>query len=974
MALGFGFNKQKVLAAAEKYVQQGKIQNAIIEYEKVSKEDPKDLTVLNTIGDLYGRVGQNDKAASAFKKVGDAYANEGFTVKAIAMYKKLTKLSPGATEAVVKLAELYTQQGLYNDARQQYVQVADASMKSGDTDQAARIFQKILELDPENTAMQSKLADLYIKLGKKEDARNIYWNAAQSLYAKGSLDAANDALGRVLSLDPANGDALLLRGLIAADAGDGASAVACLEKIPNLDSRPEGLRALLRGLLLVKRLEEAGAAASKLLTVHNDPSGVSSYAEALLVAGDFENALKLYDQHADKFLATNPQGLLEALHASLSRIKENVPALEIVRRLYTKAGDTSHTAEATELLAHACVQAGDLAKGRDLYKQLVDLEPENPIHAQNYKQVVARLGEDAAARPLTKEEGQQAFMVEELEHAAPSLEQEYPPELASVIKAAVTESELFDSYNMAAKAIPPLEAVLPKAPRDGQVNHRLASLYARVNRFAEAAQCCETLASVYTAAGYNDQARQYMDMAVKYRERVGEAAAAPVAAAAPPPPSPAPAAEAPAVAEFAMEVTPPAAEAPAAPVAEFSMMDVAAAEAPAAAPVAAHEIDLSGEWEQMTSVEQPPAAEPSAQFIGRDTAAAAVVTDLIEEIKFYLSQSMWEEARSGIGRLEVLRPDSADLPALREQLAAGTAPPAAVEVAPAAEASVAEFTFETPAEPVVEAPPPPPPPPPKPVAAPPPPPKPAPPPPKPAAAPPPPPKPAPPPPKPVAAPPPPPPPPAAGDVLGDLVSGLEESLGDDFALGAPPPAAAAPPPAAKAAPPPPKPAPPPPTAPTPAPAASLASPEATSVLTDMFSEFKEEAEETAGEAEDPDTHYNLGVAFKEMGLLDEAIGELQKVAQAVDKGQPFAQVVQAYTWLAACFQEKGVPQAAIKWYEKALKAPGIGEEGKMAVYYDLASAHEAAGNKKAALDNFMEVYGANIDYRDVAERIKALKS
>src|SRR5713226_9404140 len=180
MALGFGFNKAKVLASAEKFVQQGKLTNAITEYEKIVKEDPKDLTVLNTIGDLYGRVGQNDRAALAFKRVGDAYANEGFTVKAIAMYKKLTKLTPGVTEAIVKLAELYTQQGLYNDARQQYVQVADSHMRGGDTEAAARIFQKILELDPENTAMQSKLADLYTKLGKKEDARNIFWNAAQS--------------------------------------------------------------------------------------------------------------------------------------------------------------------------------------------------------------------------------------------------------------------------------------------------------------------------------------------------------------------------------------------------------------------------------------------------------------------------------------------------------------------------------------------------------------------------------------------------------------------------------------------------------------------------------------------------------------------------------------------------------------------------------------------------------------------------
>src|SRR4051794_37578106 len=180
MALGFGFNKQKVLASAEKAVQQGKLQNAINEYEKVVKEDPKDLTVLNTIGDLHARVGHNDKAAVYFKKVGDIYASEGFTVKAIAVYKKISKLNPGAIDCILKLAELYTQQGLYNDARQQYVAIADQHMKSGNLEDAAAIFKKILELDPENAAMQTRLADLFIKLGKKDDARNIYVSAAQA--------------------------------------------------------------------------------------------------------------------------------------------------------------------------------------------------------------------------------------------------------------------------------------------------------------------------------------------------------------------------------------------------------------------------------------------------------------------------------------------------------------------------------------------------------------------------------------------------------------------------------------------------------------------------------------------------------------------------------------------------------------------------------------------------------------------------
>jgi tetratricopeptide (TPR) repeat protein len=146
-------------------------------------------------------------------------------------------------------------------------------------------------------------------------------------------------------------------------------------------------------------------------------------------------------------------------------------------------------------------------------------------------------------------------------------------------------------------------------------------------------------------------------------------------------------------------------------------------------------------------------------------------------------------------------------------------------------------------------------------------------------------------------------------------------------------------------------------------------------LSEMFSELKQELEEeiAAGD-EDPETHYNLGVAFREMGLLDEAIAELQKVCSAVDRGHPFSQLVQAYTWLAQCFLDKGVPDAAIRWYEKALTIPGLDAESRLAIHYELGSASESAHNNDAALRHFTQVYGANIDYRDVAERIQALKS
>ena len=114
-------------------------------------------------------------------------------------------------------------------------------------------------------------------------------------------------------------------------------------------------------------------------------------------------------------------------------------------------------------------------------------------------------------------------------------------------------------------------------------------------------------------------------------------------------------------------------------------------------------------------------------------------------------------------------------------------------------------------------------------------------------------------------------------------------------------------------------------------------------LSEMFGELKQELEEeVAAGDDDPETHYNLGVAFREMGLLDEAIAELQKVCTAIEHGKAFSQPVQTYTWLAQCFLDKGVPEAAIRWYEKALNIPGLDDEARVAINYELGSACESA--------------------------------
>ena len=515
MAFGFGFNKQKTLNAAEKFVQQGKFHNAITEYEKVIKNDPKDLTVTNTVGDLYSRIGEDDKATECFKTVGDAYATQGFTVKAIAMYKKISKLK-SSLESVLNLAELYTQQGLFNDARAQYLQVAEEFLKATSSTTlfaSSRRPWKWIRKIPTCASAWRKSTSASVR----KTTHGRFSRQPRKPCAQRHPNAAEEVLQRMLTLDPGNSYALLMQGRNLLEAGDAETAIECLHKVSDLDSNPDGLRDLLKAYLKSGRLSDAGTLASKLLTVHNDLASISTFADALMQAGQYENALQVYDQHADRLLAEDSEKVLKNLHSIIGHVRENPASLEKLLALFHKAGESTHLTEVIELLAHASVQTGDLVRARDLYQKLATMEPGNPLHMKNYQQVVSQLGGTSAEKLISAEEA--AVIVDELEATSPAVHQHYSDAVALAVRSALTDAELFISYNMPGKALGPLLAALPQAPSDLRLNQRLAALHTRAARFAEAGVCCRTLQTIYSEAGYPEEATRYGDLANRYEQR-----------------------------------------------------------------------------------------------------------------------------------------------------------------------------------------------------------------------------------------------------------------------------------------------------------------------------------------------------------------------------------------------------------------------------------------------------------------------
>ena len=891
--LGFGFNKTKVLAAAERHIQQGRLSNAIAEYQKILKHDARDITVLNTVGDLYARVNQVEEATECFREVAETYAGSGFTVKAIAVYKKLSKLNPGILEYVLKLGELYRQQGLHNDARSQYTQAADSLLRSGNTEEGMQLYEKILELDPENLSLQTKLAELYLRLARNTQASDLLLRMAENALRRGLLDGADQALNRLQTMLPDDPKVLELKGRVALQRGNPAQAAEFLENLLALQSSESGLRLLADVYLQSGQIEKALPVARKLLAEFSVADFLAACCDSLVSSHRVAEALKLYTEFADQVLNGKA---VEKLQACIASLREDPDALETLKKLLERAGDTTHSAEILELVAHASVQRGDLEHARALYQQLMQLEPHDETHQRNYQQVLLRLEAPAVA-------GDEDLPVS----AAPaaSAPQSYPQELEEEIRTALAESELFENYSKSLdKALEPLLTALAGAPFDLRLNQRLVSLYARKQQFADAAQCCEKVNQVLSVAGKKEEAQEYAEMAARYRAEADAALA------------PGDFSEAPAPADSAKSrdsfpASPPASE----PIASgFESIASGLEQAPV-------EIDLSDEWQQVSAREMAQAPALDADPAG----------EIVEEIRFYLAESLLHEAEFAIQHLSEVDPHNSELPALRQLIAAKRNKPGAetatpsipleeIEIelptlAPGASSSDAESALPGVASP-------------------------------------------------------------AG--LGEFVSQLENSLGSDFTLKPPEVPSKPVPMAAQAA--------------ASASSASIQLADQTRpaagggdslpqvplddvnpLLSDVFQEFKQEMEAGAATEPDAETHYNLGLAFQEMGLVEEAIGEFQKVCQAIDQGQPFSQAIQAYTWLAHCLVAKGVPEASFKWYQRALQtAPN--EQVKTAIYYELGQAYEAAGQKPEALKCFLEVYASNIDHRDVAERIKALRS
>ncbi len=986
------FNKNKALESALKYLNQGKIAQAISEYQQILRYDAKDQATLMTVGDLYARQGDMSHAIEYFERLAQVYLADGFNSKAIAIYKKIAKLAPAELAPLERLADLYVQQGVLSEARPLFLQIAEAHLKANRSQRAVEVLHRLLEVEPENPRVQMRLAELYNVMGQKKDAAQTYVNYAQRLMERGETDEAHKLVDRALEVDSTNTTAVLLKGKVLIAAKDTEQAIKVLASHPEADAGGE-----VTDLLIDLEIESGHAvrcaerARKQLARGSTHFRYLLKVTDAIIAAGQTEEALPLLRELRDPMIETSEQDkFLKSLTNVTRQSPDSIEALELLVNFCRHTSDPFQLSAALGQLADAYTKTGNYSRAEELLQEFADRNKDDERVLEKLKQLRARVS--GSPEPASIEESLPAAPLapepEQEETPAPSPEPFVEPaldeETERYIAQALTDVDLFSSYGLTQKATHLLENVLQRAPRHTPTLERLLDLYLGAGKDQRTAETAALLEQIHRQRNDTVNSEHFAELKQRFQKAAGlgeeQLPIAPPPASAPTTVAPAesaeetvqPAAEVPAesagaaeakvqTAEFEVPVMPVATEAehshaPQAPIADAALTPAAdlptpQTSVPAEPARVTEEVDLSDEWEAMAQeVVEPPAA-PEAE------SAAEPIKPPAEPAQAPQPAETTEVAPT-VPTPAAAEPQPVEAQAASQQETG--AEPAQVELEESAPQEMIELVDEStaeepavsagseiaqaiPTEPHAEK-----------------------------------------------------TPVTADDLISQLVAEIDQEPvpAAPAAHGTISPVQSAEPPQSDAtivaeAPdisagiaPPPTPVerqtqqPAQEHAPVPEPVsepAPQATPEVLNELAEVFQEFRSELGELDEEDGDLETHYNLGIAYREMGLLDEAIGEFQRVAKAIQKGKPFPYAMNCATLLALSFMDKGEPKIASLWYLRALETPGLDQENVLALRYDLGIALESAGESKPALDSFQQVYAMNIDYRDVAERIAALQ-
>ncbi len=360
--------KAKLLKQAQKQLSKGNIERAIKTFDQLVKLDTGDHRLGLRYADLLARAGRKKIAIEQYEKVASVYIRDDFTPKAIAVYKTILRLNPEYLEAYQKLAGLYKNQGLESEAISQLQHLFEHYEEKEDKDKQVEVLKLMTELDPENLGFQVRLGETMAKMGKKQEAAEAFAHAASTLSKRGFHDRASALFEKIITLNPEN---LAVRKELCAhylESGHFEEAKEAIVAILKMEPDDPKMVLLLGRILF--RLE--------------DPEGgeqmIGRSLELFLETGELEGVLREYLFVAQNHLRSEE---LDEAEAFYRQIKKAVPADERALKGLISVSDARRDkdsqVELTLTLGNTLADKGDLAGAAEAFTQLLELDPGNEV-------------------------------------------------------------------------------------------------------------------------------------------------------------------------------------------------------------------------------------------------------------------------------------------------------------------------------------------------------------------------------------------------------------------------------------------------------------------------------------------------------------------------------------------------------------------------------------------------------------------
>lgn len=383
-------DRLKIIEQAEKYVRAGRLKEAIAEYERLLEDDPADVSINNLVGDLYVRLGQNDRAIKAFEKVADEYEKRSLSSQALAILKKICRLNPEQPDYFIKMADLYTRQGFLAEAKQEYLRIAERFLRQKEVEEAIELYEKITKLDKDDLNIRIQLAALYKLNGQQDKAVNELLKAADLKISLGQIDEAEKLLKESNKLSPDNARTRLRLAQVLRLKGQAGQAQKLAREVLSLIPHDFEALTFLGNLYYEEaKFEAAKEIFTEILNFY--PMNVNArykIGRINLAEGNPDLAFEYFEPLIDSYVKKRKEDKAIGLLGLILTVRsDHIATMEKLAQILRESNDFERLEKVDERLIEEFKKTGEKSKMLPYYAELIKFRPADDRLAKEYRQL-----------------------------------------------------------------------------------------------------------------------------------------------------------------------------------------------------------------------------------------------------------------------------------------------------------------------------------------------------------------------------------------------------------------------------------------------------------------------------------------------------------------------------------------------------------------------------------------------------------